>query len=79
MGFHCPSCGREVYIRRRKRCEFCGAEMPLSLRLSASQLAYILRLKSDEARRGQEPAEPEPHATPVNPDLGSSVQETAPC
>ena len=50
MGFHCPSCGREIYYRRRKNCEFCGTELPPSLRLSEAQLAYILNLKHTETR-----------------------------
>jgi hypothetical protein len=54
MGFHCPSCGREVYNRRRKKCEFCGSELPPSLRLSDAQMAYILNLRKEEARRHRE-------------------------
>ena len=50
MGFHCPSCGREMYNRRRKNCELCGTQLPPSLRLSEAQLAYILNLKDTEAR-----------------------------
>ena len=50
MGFHCPSCGREMYNRRRKNCELCGTQLPPSLRLSEAQQAYILNLKDTEAR-----------------------------
>ncbi|MFI5380532.1 MAG: hypothetical protein ACHRHE_14645 [Tepidisphaerales bacterium] len=70
MGFHCPSCGREVYNRRRKNCEFCGSELPPSLRLSAAQLAYILNVKNVEARRHREFMERNSPLPDAGPDVG---------
>jgi hypothetical protein len=48
MGVHCSCCGREVYGPWQKSCSFCGSEMPPSLRLSESQMAYILNLNKEE-------------------------------
>lgn len=39
--YHCPACQREVYLRRRKTCEFCGAELPESVRLSEDEREIV--------------------------------------
>jgi ferredoxin-thioredoxin reductase catalytic subunit len=51
MGVHCPCCGREVDIRQQKSCQFCGSELPPSLRLSESQMAYILNVNREKGDR----------------------------
>ena len=54
MAFRCPKCTRELYNRRKPTCSFCGAPVPESVRMSASQQAKIDRLKEDEAKRHRE-------------------------
>lgn len=39
--YHCPACGREIYLRRRVTCEFCGKPLPESMRLSADELEAV--------------------------------------
>lgn len=39
--YHCPSCQREIYLRRRKTCEFCGKPLPDSVRLSPDELEAV--------------------------------------
>jgi len=54
MAFKCSKCGRNLYNRRRLTCEFCGADLPATLRMSASQIAAIERLKAAEAKEHRE-------------------------
>ena len=39
--YHCPACEREIYTRRRKTCEFCGAALPEEVRLSPEEIAAV--------------------------------------
>jgi hypothetical protein len=39
--YHCPACGREIYLRRRATCEFCGKALPESMRLSPDELEAV--------------------------------------
>ncbi len=39
--YHCPACGREIYLRRRVTCEFCGKPLLESMRLSADELEVV--------------------------------------
>lgn len=66
MRVHCPCCGREVYGRQQTSCGFCGSELPPSLRLSESQMAYILNLTKETACRHREFMEPGSLATGGN-------------
>jgi ribosomal protein L37E len=59
MAFKCVSCEKPLYNRRRKTCEFCGAAIPESLRLSAKQQAFIQKLKVDEAKQHRDGIEAE--------------------
>jgi hypothetical protein len=38
---NCPSCNRLLYSRTRKTCGFCGADLPLEVRLSDDEIAAI--------------------------------------
>jgi hypothetical protein len=51
MAFKCKNCGRPLYNRRRKTCEFCGRDIPESDRLSVAQMRFVDRLKSEEAKQ----------------------------
>jgi hypothetical protein len=51
MTLHCPTCDREVYSRRHKRCGFCGAELPAEFLFKAAELAA---LEAEAEQRRQE-------------------------
>jgi hypothetical protein len=51
MSLHCPTCSREVYSRRHKRCGFCGAELPVEFLFTEEELAA---LDAEEEQRRQE-------------------------
>ena len=57
MAFKCTKCGKPLYSRRRKTCEFCGTAVPDVLRLSGKQQAFIEKLKADEAKQHRESME----------------------
>lgn len=37
--FQCPTCHRGVLSRNAERCLFCGAKLPVDVRLSAEEIA----------------------------------------
>jgi len=41
MSLNCPTCNREVYSRRHKRCGFCGAELPAEFLFTEAELALL--------------------------------------
>ena len=49
MSLHCPTCNREVYSRRHKRCGFCGAELPAEFLFTEAELA-VLELEENQRR-----------------------------
>jgi hypothetical protein len=53
MAFHCPSCNKPLYNRRRATCESCGAALPKHLLLDAGQRQRFeeLRRQEDKAHR----------------------------
>ena len=57
MAFKCNGCGKPLYNRRRKNCEFCGGVIPEADRLSGKQQAFIEKLKVDEAKQHREAME----------------------
>jgi hypothetical protein len=60
--FHCPACRREVYTRRRKTCEFCGAELPEAVRLSPEEIDWVddeIEVMRQRRERDREKAEEE--------------------
>jgi hypothetical protein len=58
--YHCPACGREVYLRRRKTCEFCGAELPESVQLSEDEREIVdEQMRELHDRRARDRAEEE--------------------
>ena len=54
MSVKCQQCARPLYNRRRKQCEFCGAPILESQRLSPRARQSIDRMKADEARQHRE-------------------------
>jgi hypothetical protein len=58
--YHCPACQREIYLRRRATCEFCGEALPESVRLSPEELAAIdkemeeMRARRERDRKKEE-------------------------
>jgi len=58
--YHCTVCQREVYLRRRKTCEFCGAELPESVRLSEDEREIVdEQMRALRDRRERDRAEEE--------------------
>ena len=55
MSYHCPHCQGVLYDRRRKRCGFCGAEVPTELLFTPAELEHLQReeVDSDERQRQQ--------------------------
>jgi hypothetical protein len=51
MSYHCPTCQRIIYNRRLAQCEFCGADIPASLRFSAAEIATLDRKLAESAER----------------------------
>ncbi len=51
--YECPACHREIYSRKRKTCEFCGAELPEEMRLSTEEIA-VMEKEIDEIQAGHE-------------------------
>jgi hypothetical protein len=39
--YRCPTCHREIYSRRRRKCEFCGAGLPQAVRLSSEETKAV--------------------------------------
>ena len=56
MSHYCPSCQRVLYNRRLRRCGFCGAEIPESLRFTPEEIAALDRnmAEMEEQRRQRE-------------------------
>ena len=51
----CPACHREIYNRRKTRCEFCDAPIPEELQLSRAEIGAInVELAEMELRRQQD-------------------------
>jgi hypothetical protein len=60
MSYHCPACQRMIFNRRLLRCDFCGAEIPESLRFTAEEIARLDRnMAESEERRKRREAEQE--------------------
>ena len=38
--FDCPECSREISIRNRMECEFCGAEYSLQIKQEIPPVSY---------------------------------------
>jgi hypothetical protein len=51
MSYHCPTCQRIIFNRRLAQCEFCGADIPNSLRFSAAEIAALDRKMAESAQR----------------------------
>ena len=51
MAFQCPKCKRKIYNRRRTTCEFCGAALPDSVRLSPVQEKFLDEVRAEEIRQ----------------------------
>jgi hypothetical protein len=61
MSLHCPTCNRQVYSRRNKRCGFCGAELPPDFLFTEAELA-VLEAEAEQ-RRQERKAKEEKEAT----------------
>ena len=66
MTYQCPTCERLLYNRRLKKCGFCGASIPESLRFTAEEIATIDKkmadLEEERVRRERVAAEAEEEA-----------------
>jgi len=47
MNYRCPTCERVLYNRRLKKCGFCGASIPESLRFTAEEIETIDKKMAD--------------------------------
>jgi hypothetical protein len=57
--YRCPACGFQIFNRRVRNCESCGAELPADLLLSPKEIAVLdaeqeRSRKATEARRRKE-------------------------
>lgn len=73
MPFRCPKCGRPLYNRRRKTCEFCGTEIPAALRLTDRQIAFVEGLKRAEAEHHRQFMQHPPGGSGVGTSLGTDL------
>jgi transcription elongation factor Elf1 len=51
--YECPACQREIYSRKRRTCEFCGAELPEEMRLSTEEIE-VMEKEIEEIQAGHE-------------------------
>jgi len=56
MSYHCPSCQRVLYDRRRKTCGFCGAELPPELLFTPEQVENLRKEAEAAELRKEEQA-----------------------
>ena len=64
MTYHCPTCQRTIFNRRLERCDFCGADIPASLRFTAEEMALRDKKMADsEERRKRREVEQEEEET----------------
>ncbi len=73
MPFRCPKCGRPLYNRRRKTCEFCGTEIPAALRLTDRQIAFVDGLKRTEAEHHRQFMQHPPGGSAAGHSLGTDL------
>lgn len=47
MSYRCPACQLVIYNRRLFRCDFCGEDIPASLRFTDAEIAALDKMVAE--------------------------------